>query len=142
MKKVFVAAALCLLVVGLAARAHADLDGFLSQVNIQARADFNAFGVKLGVQFGAPAPQVRTIIAAVPTPADAFMCFQLSQMTGLPPERVAQTYRTHGGQGWGAIAKELGIKPGSAEFHALKRGDFTLTGEPQGRAPKGKGHKK
>ena len=34
----------------------------------------------------------------------------------------------------GQIAREIGIKPESAEFHALKRGDFMLTGTPGDRA--------
>ena len=29
-------------------------------------------------------------------------------------------YEQDRGQGWGVIAKRMGIKPGSAEFHALK----------------------
>jgi hypothetical protein len=73
-------------------------------------------------------------------PADAFMVFQLGHMTGYSPERVMGVYESHRGKGWGVIAKQLGIRPGSPEFHALKRGDFALTGEPaQG---KGKGHNK
>ncbi|WP_169732719.1 hypothetical protein [Holophaga foetida] len=36
------------------------------------------------------------------------------------------------------MAKELGIKPGSAEFHALKRGDLRFDGRPQGGQGKGK----
>jgi hypothetical protein len=44
------------------------------------------------------------------------------------------------GKGWGVIAKNLGIKPGSAEFHALKRGDLSFTGEPgAGEGQKGQG---
>jgi hypothetical protein len=33
---------------------------------------------------------------------------------------VLEIYERDHGQGWGVIAKRLGIKPGSAEFHALK----------------------
>jgi hypothetical protein len=43
------------------------------------------------------------------------------------------------------ITKGVSIKPGSPEFHALKRGDFTFTGEPSGASPaggKGKGKAK
>ena len=40
----------------------------------------------------------------------------------MPPEHVVDQYRKNKGQGWGVIAKSLGIKPGSAEFHALKEG--------------------
>ena len=39
--------------------------------------------------------------------------------------------------GWDC--QELGIKPGSAEFHALKRGDFTFTGKPTESADTGQG---
>ena len=56
--------------------------------------------------------------------SDAFMVFQLGRMTGYPPDRILRTYGSSKGKGWGAMAQELGIKPGSAEFHALKRGDF------------------
>jgi hypothetical protein len=56
-------------------------------------------------------------------------------------------YKQSKGKGWGVIAKELGIKPGSPEFHALKRGDFAFTGEPGGGGEshgkgKGKGRSK
>ena len=37
-------------------------------------------------------------------------------------------YRNNKGQGWGVIAKNLGIKPGSDEFHALKAGRLSSTG--------------
>jgi hypothetical protein len=99
----------------------------------------NGFGVKLSAQFGVPLPEVQAIIRTVELPADAFMCLQLSQMTNKQPERVVQTYKSNKRKGWGAIAKELGIKPGSAEFHALKRGDFTFTGERGGNTDKGQG---
>ena len=50
------------------------------------------------------------------------------------------TYGAKKGQGWGAIAKDLGIKPGSAEFHALKNGDFGYTMDRSGKGEKhGKG---
>jgi hypothetical protein len=62
------------------------------------------------------------------------------------------TYQASKGKGWGVIAKELGIKPGSPAFHALKEGNFALTGrrgeispqgpgaEGRGRGKRGKGH--
>ena len=148
MKRSFVAAALFALIAGLAVNVYADLDGFLSNLNIQARADMNGFSVKLGAQFGVPVPQVQGIIRSVEMPADAFMCLQLSQWSNRQPDMVVTTYKANKGKGWGVIAKQLGIKPGSAEFHALKRGDLYFTGAPgevssQGKGKdKGKGHNK
>ena len=45
MKRSFVAAALFALIAGLAVNVYADLDGFLSNLNIQARADMRTASV-------------------------------------------------------------------------------------------------
>jgi hypothetical protein len=67
------------------------------------------------------------------------MCFQIGLMTGRSPRAVAEIFNHNRQKGWGAMAKELGIKPGSAEFHALKRGDFALTGRPYGKTDRSHG---
>jgi hypothetical protein len=142
MKRVAACVVVLLVVIGFSANAGADLNIFLRDLNVQARADMGGFSAKVSAQFGVPVPQVQAVIRAVDSPADAFMCFELGRMTGKAPDTVLQVYRRHKGKGWGVIAKEMGIKPGSAEFHALKRGDLALTGEPDGRGKgpgKGKG---
>ena len=121
------------------------LEDFLARVNIQARADLPGFSAKISAQFGVPVAKVQTVIQTVSQPADAFMVFQLGQMARTQPERVLAVYKPNKKKGWGAIAKELGIKPGSAEFHALKSGNLSFTGTPAGSddSPgKGKGHGK
>ncbi len=147
MKRIVLAAMTLILFSGQAV-AGGGLDGFLNNLNIEARADMNGFSAKVSAQFGVPVPQVQAIIKTVDKPADAFMVLQLGQMTQKPPERVVRVYQDNRGKGWGVIAKSLGIKPGSPEFHALKRGDFVLSGEP-GQGPghgkgkgKGRGHNK
>lgn len=122
------------------------LEDFLSHVNVQARVDLPGFSAKVSNQFGVPQVQVQAVLRSVREPADVFMVFQLGQMTGRAPERVLEVYNP--GKGWGVIAKELGIKPGSADFHALKNGKLSFTGNPSrsndssgnGKS-KGKGHK-
>lgn len=122
--------------------AQGGLDSFLNNLNIQARADLNGFAAKVGVQFGVPQAQVQAVIGTVREPADAFMVFQLGQFAHQPADSVVQVYQKNRGKGWGVIAKNLGIKPGSAEFHRLKRGDFALTGDPGSADNPGKGHGK
>jgi hypothetical protein len=130
--------------------AFAGLSDFLTSLNVQARTDLNGFAAKVSAQFGIPEVQVRTVISTVKEPADAFMIMQLGQWSRRPPEEVMPIYESNRGKGWGVIAKQLGIKPGSAEFHALKRGDLALTGTPgsskggrDDRGPgKGRGHGK
>ncbi|GFE59304.1 hypothetical protein [Geobacter sp. AOG1] len=148
--KRFLLAALAVLAFSGAAVGGGGLDSFLSSLNVQARADLSGFSGRLSAQFGIPGAQVSAVIGSVKDPADAFMVYQLGQMANVPPERVMQVYQSKKGKGWGVIAQSLGIKPGSPEFHALKRGDFVLNGQPgnqpdqgNGRGKgKGKGHNK
>jgi len=148
MKKISIAVSFLFLIVGFTGVAHADLNDFLRRVNEQAKADIKSFNVKLSAQFGIPVPRVDEILRVVAAPADAFMVLELGRMTNKQPETVVQTYQANRDKGWGVIAKELGIKPGSAEFHALKRGDFAFTGkagDSRDQGPgkgKGKGHRK
>ena len=118
------------------------LEDFLASVNIQAKADLPGFSAKISTQFGVPLPNVQAVVQRVSEPADAFMIYQLGQMSGKQPDKVMDVYTTNKKKGWGAIAKELGIKPGSAEFHALKSGNLSFTGTPSGSddsSGKGKG---
>lgn len=121
----------------------ADLDDFLGRLNIQAQADMGAFSARISSHFGVPQVEVRGLLGRTDAPADAFMIFQLSRMTRLPVERVVQSYENGKGKSWGHLAQELGIKPGSPAFHALKSGDFGFGGgmEDPGKG-RGRGHGK
>lgn len=134
MKKTILTLTLATSLVGLSSVAHADLDSFLRSVNNQALSDITNFNNKLGRQFGVPVANVDVIVKSVPKPADAFMIFQLSQMAHVEPAVVLQKYQRSQGKGWGVLAQELGIKPGSPEFHALKRGNLSFTGVRSGDA--------
>jgi hypothetical protein len=138
MTRVVLAATVLVLASGKAG-AGGGLAAFLQELDLQARADVNGFSVKVSAQFGVPLPQVQAVIKTVDRPSDAFMVFQLGQMTEKPPDAVVDVYQANRGKGWGVIAQSLGIKPGSPEFHALKRGDFVLSGEPGAGHGKGKG---
>ena len=135
----FLTSVLLLLLFALPAMAGDDLEAFLHDVNIQAQADMHGFSTKVSAQFGVPEAQVEIVLGNVHEPADAFMVFQLGQMTNQHPDRVMQVYQSQKGRGWGVIAKELGIKPGSAQFHALKRGDLRFGAEQGNHQNSGKG---
>ncbi len=140
MKK-FLVAALAFLLAPLPAMAGGGLDSFLSNVNIQARSDMNGFSAKVSAQFGVPEAQVRIVLGKVSEPADAFMVFQLGQMANKSPDAVMQVYQSNKGRGWGVLAQELGIRPGSPEFFALKRGDLHFGPNQDGDEPgPGRGH--
>lgn len=129
MKRTLIRFFFAVALVSLSSIAVADLGSFMQDVNRQALSDIRNFNNKLSSQFGIPVPNVDAIVKAVPNPADAFMILQLSQMAHVAPEVVLQKYQRDKHQGWGRMAQDLGIKPGSPEFHALKRGDLSFTGE-------------
>ncbi len=149
MRKIMLAVTVLLMLCSPAV-AGGGLDGFLDSLNIQAQADLPGFSARISAQFGVPLPHVRAVLGSVAVPADAFMVFELGRIANRPPDSVLSIYQANRGRGWGVIAKSLGIKPGSAQFHALKRGDFVLAGGPNGGPgegknkgkSKGKGHKK
>jgi len=118
--------------------ASGDLDSFIESVNVQAQADLGAFKLRLSNQFGIPVPKIEALMARVATPGDAYMCLRVGQVASQPMEAVLNEYQANQGKGWGATAKSLGIKPGSKEFHALKKGDLNGEDSDSGKR-KGKG---
>jgi hypothetical protein len=55
-------------------------------------------------------------------PGDVYYACALASVLGRPCRYVVDQYEANRGQGWGVVAQRLGIKPGSAEFHRLKKG--------------------
>jgi uncharacterized membrane protein YgcG len=55
-------------------------------------------------------------------PGDVYMACNIAAIIGRPCRYVVEQYERDHGNGWGNIAKRMGIKPGSPEFHRLKNG--------------------
>ena len=55
-------------------------------------------------------------------PGDVYFACALARLAGQPCRAVVDLWERDHAQGWGAVARRLGIKPGSAEFHRLKQG--------------------
>ena len=55
-------------------------------------------------------------------PGDVYYACAIGEVIGRSCRYVADEWEQDHGQGWGALAQRLGIKPGSAEFHRLKKG--------------------
>lgn len=50
---------------------------------------------------------------------DLALGLEMGNLSKMPADKVLNAYEKN--QGWGNIAKDLGIKPGSDEFHRMKR---------------------
>ena len=96
-----------------------DMDRHLAEVNKYGKSDFEGFKRNLSLKFGASSKEVNEFrYREKMSPADIYHGYTLSSATGKSPQYVMNKYKEH--KSWGKVAQELGIKPGSKEFHKLK----------------------
>jgi hypothetical protein len=118
-----------------------EFDTALNNLNTVAHGDLDNFINRLIDTFRLSKPWIENLVRRenIP-PADVYMIARTASVTNRPIGTVENYYRANRGQGWGVIAKRLGIKPGSKEFHALKKDDTGLLskGKSQGQKKKDK----
>jgi len=102
-----------------------DFDSHLRRVSEDGDRDRNAFAARISLDYNVPRAKVDYMMVNLNmTPGDVYMAVGIALILGRPVDIVYTSFHKNRKKGWGAIAKELGIKPGSAEFHRLKRGEF------------------
>lgn len=115
---------------------------WIKDFNIRAEADPSGFRARLAARFKIGDAEIGAVIGDTERPADAYMVCRLAEMSGKPVDYVMKEYSSNKTKGWGVIAKNLGIKPGSKEFHALKSGaDLYMEKDAEKPKSKGKGKK-
>lgn len=83
--------------------------------------------------YGAPRDLVTDLLVRRNwAPGDVYYACSIAHILGIPCRNVVDDWDRNRGQGWGEVAQRMGIKPGSAEFHRLKRG-FVPTYDRWGR---------
>src|SRR5512135_3261981 len=118
----FMVSVVFLLVSSATVVAAGDFD-WIKDFNIRAEADPSGFRARLAARFNMGDTQIKAVLGNVERPADAYIVLRLREMSAKPTDYVIEKYKSGKGKGWGALAQSLGIKPGSKEFHALKRGN-------------------
>jgi len=96
-----------------------EIESHLNDVNVYASADISLFRKDLTLSFHASNYDMdRYLVKERIQPADIYYGYVISFTTGRSFPLVMKMYKEK--KGWGSVAKELGIKPGSDQFHALK----------------------
>lgn len=96
-----------------------DIDQYLNEVNSYAKSEYNFFRKDISLKFGISTRDVdRYVYNNNVRPADLYYACAVSSVTNRNVGDVIVLYKDK--KGWGAVAQELGIKPGSKEFHRLK----------------------
>jgi hypothetical protein len=111
------------------------LDITLGDINAEAESDPDGFITDMSNSYGVPKTEVNDLIYRVKMPfADAYMTIKIASLINKPISTVVKEYKANRGRGWGVIAKNLGIKPGSAAFHALKKDASVRLDKAKGRS--------
>lgn len=98
-----------------------DFDAQVAAVNGLVTGDLEGFVNEMVSIYGAPRQEVRQLVIERHYPPDyVWMAAASAHQLEQPWEQVFPVFEQNRGRGWGEIAKELGIKPGSPAFHALK----------------------
>lgn len=98
----------------------ADLDAGLNSLNASAQVNLAGFQAEVSLAWGQPAASITLALSQGLSPAEVYFAAALSKLSGKPISVVIDLYKSNKSKGWGALAKELGIKPGSKEFKLLK----------------------
>lgn len=117
-----------------------DMDNVLKDINTEAKKDINTFKDNINKKFSLAKNKIDDLLKIM-EPGDVYMAAQTAEATNKPVDDVAKAYETNKGKGWGEVAKSMGIKPGSKEFHALKAKMKENKGKGKGKG-KNKGNKK
>ena len=96
------------------------LEANLNSIGASAKVDLPGFTAEVSLQWGIPATQVQSALSQGLEAAEVYLAAGLANISGKPLATVIESYRKNRSKGWSALAKDLGIKPGSKEFKLLK----------------------
>lgn len=118
-----------------------ELDADLLIINTSGQNDQSGFKSDMTLSFAVSVKTIDHMFSLNMQPGEVYISLEIARIVKRPVEDVLSVYKVHKAKGWGYIAKEMGIKPGSAEFHALK-GNSKSKGSkmkgPKGNQGKGK----
>jgi hypothetical protein len=117
------------------------LDTDLNTINARASADFDSFKGKLSISYNISEKKIEYMKGSLEmAPGEIYLALEIAKLSKKPIDEIIIIYNKDKSKGWGYIAKEAGIKPGSTEFHQLKNNASSKKKRGKGKA-KGKNKK-
>ncbi len=100
---------------------NGQLDANLNRIDARASIDFGAFKAEMCIGYDVSEKKIDYMHGSLEmTAGEIYIALEISKLSKTPIDDVLHIYSNHKGKGWGYIAKQAGIKPGSPEFHQLK----------------------
>jgi hypothetical protein len=100
------------------------LDAALGDINLRTHGKtLDDFIANISATYNVPRVRIETLINIEKlTPGDIYMAAGVAKIMKCPFDKVIDEYKNNNGKGWGVVAHSLGVKPGSKEFHEIKKG--------------------
>jgi hypothetical protein len=118
---------------------NVQFDSDLNIINTHARTDLSAFRRDMRLSYNISEKKFDYMNTNLRMfPGEIYLTLEISRIAKVTLDEVLTVYKRHKSKGWGVIAKQLGIKPGSAEFHQLKNSTSTRNGKSKGKKHKNK----
>jgi len=96
------------------------LDQKLSEINVKASDNINAFIDRVNLIYNVEKSQVQELLEVM-EPADVLIALQVNHITDNSLADVLDSYKENNKAGWKAILNDLGIKSSSYEYVELKK---------------------
>ena len=97
------------------------LNSLLGKIDTRAAAEPDVFFHRLSQRHDIPEQEIRQAKERNGLGyGDIYMATALSKISKKPVGAIAEDFRQNPGRGWGVMAMNLGIKPGSPEFKQMK----------------------
>lgn len=117
-------------------------DSDLNTIDARASVNFKSFKGDLMVSYNVSEKKIEYMKGSLNmTPGEIYLALEISKLSKKPIDEVITIYERNKSKGWGYIAKEAGIKPGSSEFHQLKNNARAKKNKGNGKS-KGQGKAK
>ncbi len=98
-----------------------DLDKTLITLDLEASMGFGAFRTNIIRMYNVSDSNIQYLTVEIGmTAGDIYLTMEIAKITQKSINQVVESYLNKREKGWGAIAMDLGIIPGSAEFDKLK----------------------
>lgn len=108
-----------------------ELETDLNTINAKAKLDFGKFKVDIAGSYDIDEKKIEYMSVELSMePAEIYLALEIGKLSHKSIDNVLEVYTLHKDKGWGYIAKKMGIKPGSEEFHQLKNSTKSNSSEP------------
>ena len=118
--------------------AEFDFSLMVDNLNVSASSDRSRFKHDVALEFGISVGRFDRLAATLGSVGDAYMSLRIGKLSRRSVDDVVRIRQSSPGKGWGKIARQMGIKPGSDEFMQLKQ----MWGKKQKKSNKNKSKNK